>query len=423
MSLGGAALNLSLVNSFTPTAGETFTLIDNATGSAISGTFNGLAEGAFFPANGALWQISYSGGGNHQDVTLTATTPGLTGASYDAATGQLTLTGDDLTTSASDYNLADLTLTGEGGNPYNSASYALTSPVSIVGTATSTSVTFQLSGQDLIQLPGRLDLNGGTALDATSYTLSTSSGWDTSTATAQSGVAATAAGVYGNHSGDYIGTAGDVEQLNALIVAADSAASGSFEIDFSGDIAVSSALEAINLKSGVTLEIDGEGLALDGKDDSTSASYDQRGLFVYSGAVNIDNLTIENMVANGGSGGAGGGGGGGAGLGGGLFVADNAAADGGTDPNAVASQVSLDDVTFELDSATGGAGGAAAAAAAGAVWAAPQEALVSMAGAALAAPAADSAPKGRAALCGALLAGEMAVRWAARRAAAAAAGA
>ena len=184
---------------------------------------------------------------------------------------------------------------------------------------------------------------------------------------------------------------------NALIVAADSAASGSFEIDFSGDIAVSSSLEAINLESGVTLKIDGEGLALDGKDDSTSASYDQRGLFVYSGAVNIDNLTIENMVANGGSGGAGGGGGGGAGLGGGLFVADNAAADGGTDPNAVASQVSLDDVTFELDSATGGAGAApaAAAAAAGAVWAAPQEALVSMAGAALAAPAAELSAKGQ----------------------------
>jgi hypothetical protein len=49
-----------------------------------------------------------------------------------------------------------------------------------------------------------------------------------------------------------------------------------------------------------------------------------RGLFVYSGVSTIENLTIENAVANGGAGG--GGGGGGAGLGGGPFVANKSAA-------------------------------------------------------------------------------------------------
>jgi hypothetical protein len=44
---------------------------------------------------------------------------------------------------------------------------------------------------------------------------------------------------------------------------------------------------------------------------------DQRGFFVYGGNVTLENLTIENAVAQGGAGGPGGGGG--AGLGGGLF--------------------------------------------------------------------------------------------------------
>ena len=61
---------------------------------------------------------------------------------------------------------------------------------------------------------------------------------------------------------------------------------------------------------------------------------DQRGFFVYSGSVTLENLLIENTAAQGGAGGGGGdGGGGGAGLGGGLFVAAGA-------------NVSLDNVSF-----------------------------------------------------------------------------
>jgi autotransporter passenger strand-loop-strand repeat protein len=96
---------------------------------------------------------------------------------------------------------------------------------------------------------------------------------------------------------------------------------------------------AINLKGGDLL-IDGEKDALDG-----GGAY--RGLFVYSGNVTIENLTIQNMRALGGAGGggsSGGGGGGGAGFGGGLFVGSS-------------GHVSLDNVTFSNDTATGGAGG------------------------------------------------------------------
>ena len=67
ISLGGATLDVSLVNSFTPSIGETFTIINNETGGPVSGTFAGLGQGATFNVDGDLFEISYSSGG----VTLT----------------------------------------------------------------------------------------------------------------------------------------------------------------------------------------------------------------------------------------------------------------------------------------------------------------------------------------------------------------
>jgi len=87
-------------------------------------------------------------------------------------------------------------------------------------------------------------------------------------------------------------------------------------------------ISAINLTGKDTLTLNGQGAALDG-----AGAY--RGLFAYAGATKIENLTIEDAVAQGGAGS-----GGGAGLGGGLFVADNLA--GGAAP----ARVTLDNVSF-----------------------------------------------------------------------------
>jgi hypothetical protein len=137
-----------------------------------------------------------------------------------------------------------------------------------------------------------------------------------------------------------------VEALNAAISAADNAAAGSgayaIELAAGADIALTSALKLISLASGVTLDIVGAGATIDGENETTKASFDQRGLFVYSGAVTIADLTIANTKAIGGAGASGGGGG--AGLGGGLFVASG-------------GNVALNDVSFSADSATGGKGG------------------------------------------------------------------
>lgn len=149
-------------------------------------------------------------------------------------------------------------------------------------------------------------------------------------------------------------------QLNQAIARADAATSGSFDIvftnatitegtdtgapvDFAGQtLAAPPDLYAINLHSGVSLTIDGNGWTLDGANT-------YRGLFAYAGNVTIENLTIADAEAKGGSGGSGQfGGGGGGGLGGGLFVASGAT-------------VALDGVGFSGDSAVGGSGGAGGA--------------------------------------------------------------
>src|ERR1700676_628420 len=137
-------------------------------------------------------------------------------------------------------------------------------------------------------------------------------------------------------------TVTSIAQLNAAIVAADGvSAAGTVTITLGNNISLgATALEAINLQSGVTLVIEGDGHTLSG-------SGTQRGFFVYAGTVEINNLAINNMLAKGGDGGLNGGGG--AGLGGGLFV--------GADVAGNAGDVTLSNVTFANNKVVGGSGG------------------------------------------------------------------
>jgi hypothetical protein len=132
--------------------------------------------------------------------------------------------------------------------------------------------------------------------------------------------------------------------LNTAILTADSLTSGSYTITLRGEITETTAdLEAINLKSGVSLVIQGGTL---------NGGNTYEGLFVYQGNLTVQNLTIEDTLAKGGNGGAGNfPGGGGAGLGGGLFIA-------GPTQGAGGGNVTLAGVSFLDDSAVGGNGGA-----------------------------------------------------------------
>lgn len=73
IDLNSCALSLSLVNGFTPTPGQTFTILDKTSAGTIIRTFGGRAEGSTFPAAGFNWTISYTGGSGN-DVVLTAGT-------------------------------------------------------------------------------------------------------------------------------------------------------------------------------------------------------------------------------------------------------------------------------------------------------------------------------------------------------------
>ena len=95
-------------------------------------------------------------------------------------------------------------------------------------------------------------------------------------------------------------TATDITNFRALH-ASYGAMKGAFKIAVSASefpgigaaINLTTPLEAINLKTGVTLDIEGQGATLNGGGS-------QRGLFVYSGVVTVENLTLANMKAVGG---------------------------------------------------------------------------------------------------------------------------
>lgn len=71
----GATLNIIPFNNFTPTVGDQFVIIANDGSDAVTGTFNGLAEGATVTVGTATYSISYKGvdASTGNDVVLTAT--------------------------------------------------------------------------------------------------------------------------------------------------------------------------------------------------------------------------------------------------------------------------------------------------------------------------------------------------------------
>ena len=106
---------------------------------------------------------------------VTVSTPTISSVSYNAATGVLSISGVDLTTTSGSYTVTDFTLKGD-----NSATYTLTSGSSIAGTPTSSGVSIQLSAADQLAVDGLLNKDGVAANSGATYNLSASAGWDTS---------------------------------------------------------------------------------------------------------------------------------------------------------------------------------------------------------------------------------------------------
>jgi fibronectin-binding autotransporter adhesin len=76
VNVSGATLAVSFVNGFTPTAGQTFEIVDNTGGSPVTGRFANLPEGTTLTVSGIIFKISYVGaGGKNIVLTATAQTP------------------------------------------------------------------------------------------------------------------------------------------------------------------------------------------------------------------------------------------------------------------------------------------------------------------------------------------------------------
>jgi Tol biopolymer transport system component len=79
VTITDATLNAILFGGFVPSVGNSFTIVNNDGSDAVSGTFNGLAEGSTFTSGGVTYRISYVGGtGNDVVLTVTAVSSTLT---------------------------------------------------------------------------------------------------------------------------------------------------------------------------------------------------------------------------------------------------------------------------------------------------------------------------------------------------------
>jgi fibronectin-binding autotransporter adhesin len=90
VTINSATLDTELYTGYNIKTGDKFEIINNLSQTAVSGTFQGLAEGATFTAGGLSFSISYIGGDGN-DVVLTALTSGAAPTAPDTAVERLIL--------------------------------------------------------------------------------------------------------------------------------------------------------------------------------------------------------------------------------------------------------------------------------------------------------------------------------------------
>lgn len=76
VALGNGTLNVVLLEGYSLSAGQKMTIIDNAGGSPVNGTFKDLPEGANFAVDGVTFSISYVGGDGNDVVLTVVNIPG-----------------------------------------------------------------------------------------------------------------------------------------------------------------------------------------------------------------------------------------------------------------------------------------------------------------------------------------------------------
>ena len=389
------------------TVAEALTVANTATGGltdVLDGGFASVSPGVF-TGSGSLSAIAAGSSGALQLGVDTSQAGEFTGTatlaltSHDDVLSDVGVATPTVALDAKVYNYAELgvalgaslggasaTLTGSGtaytldlGTVYQNQGTTLSLSNIAQGLADDLDASFSLSGStDFVNSGfGGADLVAGQAGIAPTISINAIDGGEVSETLTLHGQDTNASGysaampdvtltveanvVAGTFSTITVDSADALSKAIAAISAggADAVANTAYTIDLApatGDtLALDAGITPIDLLSGSSLTIAGQsgGTTLDG-----GGQY--QGVFALQGSVTLKDLTLADMVAQGGAGGdsddyGSGPGGGGAGLGGGLFVA-GASSVGATVATTGASVV-LDGVSFVNDAAVGGAGG------------------------------------------------------------------
>ncbi len=168
-SVDASATVLSISLGFSPAIGDTFTIVNNDAGDAVSGFFLGLVEGKVFTAGGATFQITYQGGDGN-DIELTT----LDGANptFDGTPGA-----DTFVVSRNGANVE----TRLNGNLIDSRAFAGLNTITVNGLAGNDSLTVDYTGGNPIP-SGGLSYAGGTQTGTPGDSLSLLNGSTTSVA-------------------------------------------------------------------------------------------------------------------------------------------------------------------------------------------------------------------------------------------------
>jgi autotransporter-associated beta strand protein len=145
VNLGSAKLNLSIGSGFTPAIGDEFTIIENGSGSAVTGSFAGFPEGSAVNVSGFVFRITYQGGPNQQDVVLKAVAASTTKVSAP----QSSTYGQSVTFTAQvsgNQGTPTGTVAFFDGVPTSGGTELGTGPVNAQGAATFSTMTLSVAG-------------------------------------------------------------------------------------------------------------------------------------------------------------------------------------------------------------------------------------------------------------------------------------
>jgi hypothetical protein len=176
VSLAGA-LDVDVINGFTPSVGNQFVIIGNDGTDAVSGTFAGLPEGSLLIVDGSGFVITYKGGSNTNDVVLSSVTvpsisiDNVTAVETDSGTSTITL---NVTLSSSssqtvtvNYSTADVIAQDDNPASEDSDYVPVSGSLTFVPGDTIEPITITISGDTLPELDETITVNLSSPLNAT----------------------------------------------------------------------------------------------------------------------------------------------------------------------------------------------------------------------------------------------------------------